>query len=448
MFSNNKIANKATHDADLAYMRSLAAAVVQRSPRHLVRILLIMALFIASAVGWMSFAEVDVVVRGSGKVIPSQQMQVIQSLEGGVVSQIMVKEGEIVEPLQPLIKISDIAFSSSFEENRLLYLELRAKITRLRAEANGAPFEPDEEVARDAPKLLHSERSLFETNHQQMEETLHILEEQMRQHQNELLEAQAKRRQLRKSLNLMREELKLKEPLVERRLVSEVEYLQLQQREAEMEGNLEAVDLSIPRVRSTIEEGRRKIEQSRLDFRNKAKRELNETVGEASRIAEAQSALQDRVQRTTLRSPLKGTVTRLHINTVGGVIPPSTPILEIVPYEDALLVEIRIKPADIANISAGQFARLKFSAYDFAIYGSIEGEVIFLSADTVTNEEGESFFISRIKPARTFVEHQASKLPIRVGMTAEVDILTDKKTILQYLFKPIGRGLQRALREE
>ncbi|MCP4040487.1 MAG: HlyD family type I secretion periplasmic adaptor subunit [Gammaproteobacteria bacterium] len=448
MFSNNKIANKATHDADLAYMRSLAAAVVQRSPRHLVRILLIMALFIASAVGWMSFAEVDVVVRGSGKVIPSQQMQVIQSLEGGVVSQIMVKEGEIVEPLQPLIKISDVAFSSSLEENRLHYLELRAKITRLRAEANGAPFEPDEEVARDAPKLLHSERSLFETNRQQMEETLHILEEQMRQHQNELLEAQAKRRQLRKSLNLMREELKLKEPLVERRLVSEVEYLQLQQREAEMEGNLEAVDLSIPRVRSTIEEGRRKIEQSRLDFRNKAKRELNETVGEASRIAEAQSALQDRVQRTTLRSPLKGTVTRLHINTVGGVIPPSTPILEIVPYEDALLVEIRIKPADIANISAGQFARLKFSAYDFAIYGSIEGEVIFLSADTVTNEEGESFFISRIKPARTFVEHQASKLPIRVGMTAEVDILTDKKTILQYLFKPIGRGLQRALREE
>ncbi len=447
MFSRKRT-DKASHDADVAYMRSLAAAVVQHSPRNLVMILLIMTMFVASAIAWMNFAEIDVVVRGSGKVIPSQQLQVVQSLEGGVVSEIMVKEGEVVEPLQPLLKISDIAFSSSYEENRLHYLELRARIARLKAEANGIPFEPDEEVVRDAPQLLRSERSLFETHRQQMEETLQILEEQMHQHENELLEAQAKRRQLSKSLNLMREELKLKKPLVKRRLVSEVEYLQLQQREAEMEGDLEAVELSTPRVRSTIEEGRRKIAQSRLDFRNKAKRELNEIAGEASRIAETQTALQDRVQRTTLRSPLKGTVTRMHVNTVGGVIPPGTPILEIVPYEDTLLVEIRVKPADIANISVAQLARLKFSAYDFAIYGSIEGEVIFLSADTVTNEEGESFFISRIKPTRTFVEHQASKLHIRVGMTVEADILTDKKTILQYLFKPIGRGLQRALREE
>jgi len=432
---------------DLAYMQSLAAAVAQSSPRHLVIILIIMAMVLASAIAWMSIAEVDVVVRGNGKVIPSQQLQVIQSLEGGVVSEILVREGELVEISQPLVKISDVAFASSYEENRLHYLELRARIARLKAEANGTAFEPDEEVARVAPDVMRSEKSLYETNRQQMDEMLQILEEQMSQRENELLEAEAKGRQLAKSLSLMREELKLKQPLVKRRLVSEVEYLQLQQREAEIEGDLEAVELSTPRIRSTVEEGRRKIEQGRLDFRNKAKRELNEVVAEASRIAESQEALKDRVQRTTLRAPVRGTVTRLHVNTVGGVIKPSNPILEIVPYEDALLVEIRIKPSDIANISVEQLVRLKFSAYDFAIYGSLEGKVVFLSADTVTNDEGESFFIARVKPVRAYLGQRVGAMPVRVGMTAEADILTDKKTILQYLFKPIRRGLGRAMRE-
>ncbi len=435
-------------DADLRYMQSLAAAVVQRSPRYIVLVILVMTLAIASAITWMSVSEIDIVVRGSGKVVPSKQLQVIQSLEGGVVAEILVREGELVEPLQPLIKISDIAFASSYEENRILYLELRARIARLRAEADDKPFETDELVQTDAPNVLQSERSLHESNHQQREETLRILEEQMRQNQNELLESQAKQRQLSKGLSLMRQELKLKEPLLKRRLVSEIEFLQLQQREVEMEGDLEAVRLAAPRIKSTIEEGRRKIEQSRLDFRNSAKRELNETTAEASRIAEAQEALRDRVQRTTLRSPVKGTVTRLHVNTLGGVVTPSTPIMEIVPNDGELLVEIRLKPSDIANISIGQFARLKFSAYDSAIFGTLDAEVVFLSADTVTNENGESHFVSRLEPARDYIEHQTSRLPIRVGMTAEADILTEKKTILAYLFKPIGRGMQRALSEQ
>jgi membrane fusion protein, adhesin transport system len=434
-------------EQDLAYMRSLSAAVLQRSPRHLVAVLLIMAAFMGAALLWMGFAEVDVVVRGNGKVIPSSQLQIVQSLEGGVVSEILVSEGDVVERAQPLMKISDIAFTSSYAENRLHYLELRAKMTRLTAEAHDTPFEPDEQVAKEAPELMASERSLFETNQQQLRETLQILDEQMSQSQNELLEAQAKQRQLRKSLSLMRDEIKIKKPLMERRLVSEVEFLQLRQREAEIEGDLEAVELSIPRIESTIEEGRRKVEQGRLDFRNKAKVELNEISAEASRIAETQGALKDRVQRTTLRAPVKGTVTRLHINTIGGVVPPGNPVVEIVPYEDALLIEVHIKPSDVANLRVGLPSRLKFSAYDFAIYGSIEGEVNFLSADTVTNEEGASFYTARIKPARDFFGLESRPLPIRVGMTAEADIITNKKTILQYLFKPINRGLERALRE-
>lgn len=434
-------------DADLRYMRSLSAAVVQRSPRYLMTVLLIMSLAIISGIVWMHYAKIDIVVRGPGKVVPSQQLQVIQSLEGGVVSEILVEEGDVVEIHQPLIKISDVAFSSSLEENRLKYLELKAKITRLKAEANGIPFEQDEVVSREAPDLMHAARSLYESNRQQLQETLRILEEQVLQNQSQLTEARAKSRKLEKSLSLMREELELKRPLVDRGLVSKVEFIQLQQKENEIKGELEAVRLSIPRIESTIEEAKSKIEQSRLDFRNKAKRELNEAQAEVSRIAETQEALRDRVQRTTIRAPLRGTVTRLHINTVGGVISPGAPILEIVPYEDALLVQVRIDPKDVANITVGQRARLKFSAYDFAVYGSLNGEVRFLSADTITNEDGESYYIARIRPSRTFLGAQSSPLPVRVGMTAEADIITDKKSILEYLMKPINRGLQRALRE-
>ena len=245
----------------------------------------------------------------------------------------------------------------------------------------------------------------------------------------------------------MRQELKIKEPLVRRRIISEVDYLQLQQREAELEGDLEGVGISIPRIRSTVEEGRRKIDQTRLEFRNKAKRELNEVMAEISRIAETQTALQDRVRRTTLRSPVKGVVKRLYANTIGGVVAPGSDILEIVPLGDSLLIEVQIKPADIAYINVGQTVRLKFTAYDFAIHGSVKGEVSFVSADTITDDEGNSYYIARVHPDKSYLGHESRPLPIKVGMASEADIITDKKTILEYLLKPIHRGLGKALRE-
>ncbi len=434
-------------EEDLVYMRSLASAVLQRTPRHLMLILCIMGLLAATAITWMNLAKIDMVVRGNGKLVPSQQVQVVQSLEGGVISEILAHEGDVVDINQPLVKISDIAFSSSFEENQLQYLKLRTDMLRLRAEADGSDFKDDEQILKEAPELMRSARRLYETRQQQLQETQQILEEQVYQLESELIEAQAKRRQLKRSLSLILEEIDLKEPLVEKGLVGQVEFLQLKQRENEMKGEIEAVELSSPRIRSTIEEGKRKIKQSRLSFRNEARELLNDAAAESSRITETQQALRDRVQRAIVRSPVKGTVTRLHINTLGGVIAAGGPIMEIVPYGDALNVEVRIKPADIANISTKMLARLKFSAYDFAVHGSLDGEVNFVSADTITDEEGESYYVVRIRPVRTYLGHKTQPLPIRVGMTVEADIITDKKSILNYLLKPIKRGLQKALGE-
>jgi len=434
-------------DKDIAYMRSLSAAVVERSPKHLLMIVSIITGVVLVAILWMGWAEIDVVVRGSGKVIPARQVQLIQSLEGGIISEILVQEGDLVESTQPLIKISDVAFTSSYEENRLSYNELRAKSARLKAESDNIEFIRDAELEAAAPEVLKSEESLFESNRQQLRQTLRIYTEQVSQQKSTLQEAQSKERQLTKSLKLLQQEVEIKKPLVKRRIISEVEYLQLQQRVAELEGELEGVSLSISRLRSSVEEGRRKLEQVRLDFSNKAKRELNEVMSEISRIAESQTNLEDRVRRTVLRSPVKGVVQRLYVNTIGGVVKPGSEILTIVPRDEALLIEARIKPADIAYVIEGQATRLKFTAYDFAIYGSLKGHVAFVSADTITDDEGVSYYVARVRPLRSYLGPKLKPLPIKVGMAAEVDIITDKKTILEYLLKPINRGLERALRE-
>ena len=433
---------------DMAYMQSLSAAVVHRSPRHIIAVVIIIATFIAAALVWMGWAEIDVVVRGSGKVAPVSQVQIVQSLEGGIVSDILVTEGQAVNTGDPLLKISDIAFSSSFEENRLLYLDLSAQSSRLNAEAYGLPFKPNEEVILESPELVQAEKSLYNSHQKQLEESLKIHDAQSNQLRSELTEIKSKINQLKRSLNLVKKEIVIKKPLKLKGIISEVEFLQLQQREAEMEGEIQSAELSIPRINSTIEEAGFNKQKEILDFQNKAKQELNRVNAEIGRIKETQTALQDRVKRTTLRSPVNGIVQRIFTNTVGGVINSGSDVIEIIPQEDYLLIEANIKPADIAYIHIGQSARLKFSAYDFAIHGNVEGSVIFVSADTITNENGDSFYLVRIKPANPFIGDSSEQLSIKVGMTVEADIITAKKTILSYLTEPVHRGFNKALREQ
>jgi adhesin transport system membrane fusion protein len=396
---------------------------------------------------WMAWAEIDIVVRGGGKVIPSSQLQLVQSLEGGVVTEILVREGDVVEQNQPLMRISDIGFASSYEENRLRYLELRARIARLDAQANEKTFELDPDVIEEAPSLMEAERRLYESQTLQYQQALSVLEEQLSQHRNELIEAQARERQLGASAELIRDEVRIKTPLAQSGLISEVEFIQLRRQATEIEGNLENVSLSIPRIRSRIQEAERKLEQTRLELVNRAKTELNEAQAEVSRLREAGHAIRDRVSRTTLRAPVHGVVKRIFVNTVGGVIRPGGEVIEVVPLEDALLVEVRINPADIADVSVELPARIKFSAYDFSIHGSLAGEVVFIGADSITNEDGDSYFIARIRPGQNHIDHVGTKLPIMVGMTTQVDILTGKRSILNYLLKPIHRGMDNAMGE-
>jgi adhesin transport system membrane fusion protein len=432
---------------DLEFVSDLNAAILEQAPRGGRIVLWGAVLFLAFALLWANQAELDEVTRGSGKVIPSRQVQVIQNLEGGIVSEILAKEGEIVNPGQALLKIDDVRFSSSYRESHMRLLALQAKAERLKAEAADVPFEPSKALAKEQPEVVQRELELYGSRQQQQSATINILTQQVKQRQQELTELYARKGQLDRSYHLVLRELELTKPLVAQGAISEVEVLRLERTVNELKGELESTTLAIPKALSRSEEAQRKVEEAKLTFLNEVRSELNEITSEISRISESNTALKDRVQRTIVRSPVKGQVKRLLVNTVGGIIQPGMDIVEVVPLEDSLLVEARIRPSDIGFLHPGQRAVVKFSAYDFAIYGGLEGALEYISADSLTDEQGDPYYLVRVRTKKSFLGEEDSPLAIIPGMMAGVDILTGKKTVLEYLLKPVLRAKEFALTE-
>lgn len=424
-------------DADLAILRQepLRARVLLRS------IIIVFVLFIV----WAAFARLDEVTRGEGRVIPSRQLQVLQSIDGGLVSDILVREGDVVEENQLLIKIDETRFVSSVKENRAQYLGLLAKAARLRAIAEGSEFEVPPEAVAEAPEIAEQEKQLFMARRNELDAALSIARQQLAQRQQELNEATARRAQAAQGFDLTSRELTQTRPLINSGAVSEVELLRLERDVSRYRGERDMASAQITRIQAAISEARRKIEEVELSFRNEAGRELSETVTKLSGLAEGSVALSDRVKQSSIRSPVRGVVKRLLVNTVGGVIQPGKDMIEIVPLEDALLLEARVLPRDIAFLRPGQPAMVKFTAYDFAIYGGLEGTLEHISADTVTDEKGNAFYLVRVRTNKPGFGD--SNLPIIPGMVAEVDILTGKKSVLNYLLKPVLRAKSVALTE-
>jgi len=436
------------NEDDLNYINSVSSAMLMKTNLTTRLMLWIGAAVVIWLIVWAYNAEIDALTRGQGKVIPSHQLQVIQNLEGGIVSEILVKEGDEVKKGQILVKIDDTSFVSNFLENELRFNELEAKSIRLKAESQGTPFIVSPEIAKKSPELIKHERSLYLSNKEQLNNNILIYKRRLEQKRTERTEAEAKLRQLRKNYALLQKEVELNRPLVKKGIVSEVEFLQLQRQESSLGGEIKAIELSIPRLISVIEEQKNNIKEVQLKFRNKAKELYNETMAEMGRIKKTNVAREDKVRRTYVRSPVNGTVNRLMVNTVGGVVKPGMDIVEIVPSQDNLLIEAKIRPADIAFLYPGQRAIVKFSAYDFAIYGSLEGVVTHISADTIVDDiDKKSYYLVRIKTDKSYLGSPEKKLKLIVGMTADVDIITGKKTVLDYILKPILRARENVLSE-
>jgi len=405
-------------------------------------------LFMVIALIWANFATLDEVTRGSGKIIPSSHIQVVQNLEGGILSEILVKEGDQVEKGQPLLQLDEVRFASSFNEAKVKYFELLAKTARLTAETTDQPLKIPQEVIDKAPTLAEHNRQLYNSRKSELEANQSVLQQQIVQKSQELVELKSKQDQIARSYQMLKQELDMSEPLVAQGAMSEVELLRLKRNANDLNGELNSAKLSIPRIESYISEIKNKLSEQKIRFHTEALKELNEAKSQLDQTSSSTEALKDRVNRTKIVSPVKGTIKQLKITTIGGVIQPGMDLLEIVPIDDQLLVQANIRPADIAFLRPNQNAMVKLTAYDFSIYGGLEAKLEHISADTIIDEQDDkSYYQILLRTNKNHLEKNGEILNIIAGMNADVDILTGKKTVLDYLLKPILKAKEQALRE-
>lgn len=358
-------------------------------------------LFFVVAIIWANYAILDEVTTGQGKVIPSSEVQVIQNLEGGIIKNIFVKEGQIVKKDQILMQIDNTRFMASYAEAEKKIDALEIEVIRLNAQISKTKPVFPEKFTKSYPRLVQDQLSLYESRMRELN-------------------------QLETALELAQKELNLTRPLLKGGSVSEVEVIRLERTVSEIKGNIE------------------KFKSEELDKLNKARTELFALI-------EANKADKDRLTRTTVRSPVYGIVKQIKMKTIGGVVQPGSDLLEIVPLDDTLLIEAKIRPSDIGFIHPGQKAMVKITAYDFSIYGGLDGVVEHISADTIVDEQTdkkeESYYIVKVRTEKNYLGTEKKPLPIIPGMQATVDILTGQKSVLQYLLKPIIKAKQSALRE-
>ncbi len=430
---------------DMEFMEDADAEILAQDERGLRAVIWSCLALVLILLAWAAMARIDEVARGEGKVIPSSQVQILQSYDGGVVEEILVREGFVVEKNQLLLRIDPTRFTSSLRETTVQVDALRVKAARLEALITEQPFNPPADVAARDPALIEQESSLYTSSLASLRTNLGMARDQLQQREQELKEVRARYQQASEGLSLAEQELAVTKPLVETGAVSSVELLRLERDVSRLRGEKAATTAQIPRVESSVAEARRKIDEVQLKFRNESGNELSDIQARLKGMSESSGALADRVKHTEIRSPVRGTVKQMHVNTLGGVVQPAQSVIEIVPLEDTLLLEVRILPKDIAFIRPGQQALVKFTAYDFSVYGGLDATVEQISADTVTDDKGNAFYLVKVRTSSAFLG--AARLPIIPGMIAEVDLLTGKRTVLSYLLKPVLRATQRALGE-
>ena len=417
---------------------------IMQTPVKARGLLYLVTLVLLLLVIWSYFAEIDEVAKGDGKVIPSQQLQVLQSYDGGIVQEILVREGQAVKAGQVLLKVDPTRFMSSLEENTTQFAALAAKVQRLSALTQGNVLRFNRELRERAPTVVDNERKLYNSNLAELDEVAAGSDSRIMQRRQDVEEERANLSQYQNVLSLSKKELAVTKPLLASGAVSEIEILRLERQIVELEGNIAKSKVAIERGLNAIEEEIIKKEEARLKLVNRWNQALTDATAEMATLQQSQTSLEDVVSQAALRSPINGTVQRLLINTVGGVITPGSAVVELVPLDDQLIVEAKVSPKDIAFIREGQQAILKFSAYDFTIYGGMSAEVQHISADAITNEKDETYYLVRLETKKSIANEALEILP---GMIVQVDILTGKKTVLNYILSPLFNVTASALRE-
>jgi adhesin transport system membrane fusion protein len=441
--------------SDFAFANDVRAAAELRTPKTSRLVLISTLALMVTGLTWAHFAVLDEVKRGNGRVVPSRQIQVVQSLEGGIVGAILAQDGAIVDQGQPLMRIEDTKFASEFGEIRERSAAMGARVARLEAEARGVTdltFPAD--LTEAAPRVVAGERSVFDAHLRKLTQDLEVIAQQETQRRRELDEYAATETKLSDTLRLLSREADLTRNLYKQKVVPEIEMLRIERQESEAKGQLQVIRASKLKAQAGIQEAQAKSQTARAALRSQADEDLAKSRGDLAVLEENIKSAKDRVFRTELKSPVHGIINKLNVTTIGAVVQPGANLMEIVPLDDTLLVEGRIRPQDIAFIRAGQDAVVKVTAYDTSVYGSLKGKVERISADTIAeekadrgNEKTDVFYRVMVRTDKNYLGPAEAPLPIIPGMVTTVEVLTGKKTVLDYLMKPARLLREEALRE-
>ncbi len=432
--------NSVVSDADLAYMHSLSEAVLEHQPKRIRRVLVFWLITVLLFIIWSTFAEIDEIARGSGKIVPSGENQILQNLEGGIIDEVLIDKGDVVTAGQVLLKLTNQKTASLFEGQTIKNMELQAKLLRLNAQTNHDDFIIPSDIPKISLPLFEREKSLFLTNISQFKTQQQVLQQKLNQRKHELNEVKVHIKHFSSALELIKEEVRITEPVVLKGVKPKVEFIKLKREQNTIEERYYSAKISIPRLEAAIEEAQNNLSALEYQSQSKLKQEINEVTAELERIIASNKALTDETQRSFVRSPSNGIIQSIFVHTIGGVVKPGDNLIELVPSDDVLWVEVKLKPSDIAFIYPGQKAIVKFTAYDFSIYGGLAGEVVKISADTKTDRQENTFYTVHIKTKQSFLGNSKDPLKIIPGMTTSVDIITGKKTVLDYILKPILRA--------
>ncbi|MGM4987027.1 HlyD family type I secretion periplasmic adaptor subunit [Tardiphaga sp. 841_E9_N1_2] len=440
--------------SDFAFSNDVRAAMEMRTPRTARMLLMTVTGLLVVFLLWAHFAVLDEVKRGNGKVVPSRQTQVVQSLEGGIISELLIQEGAIVRKDQPLARIEDTNFAAQFGEIRERRGAMAARVIRLEAETFGkTSVEFPEDLTKLAPRAVQTERSVFDAHMRKLAQDIDVIAQQEWQKKKEIDELRASETRFSETLTLLTRETLLTRRLYEQKVVPEIEMLRSDRQATDMRGQLAVVQATMVKTEAAVKEAQSRLLNITTAFRSTAEDDLAKSRGDLAVLDENIKSAQDRVRRTELRSPVYGIVNRLNVTTIGAVVAPGASVMEIVPLEDTLLVEGRIRPQDIAFIRPDHEAVVKLSAYDSSVYGSLHGRVERISADTITdekgdkNERGETFYRVMVRTEKNHLGTAEQPLPIIPGMVATVEVLTGKKSVLDYLVKPARMLREEAFRE-
>jgi len=434
---------KKKHDKTvLDFMPSLSSAVLLRTPSGLHKVLWLITFTIIFLLGWSYFSKVDDIVRSNGKIITTTNVQTISSLEGGILKEIYIKEGDRVKKGQELLKLSDLKYKSEYKKNLDNQMSLLAKIERLKAQSQNIAMNTNQDVMSYNPEIMQNELELYAINKKRFTASINVLQEQLIQRRNDLEDAYKNLKITEDNYKLIKREMKIKIPLIEERIISKVELIDLQRKENDVISEIKKLKGSIPTLKSAINEIKKSIEETKETYHSSAKDELIVTMNDLNQVKNEISFLKEKITETNISSPSDGVINKINIQTKGEAVSSGTVIAEIIPDTEYLLAEVKIDPADIGFLYIGQDVRLKLRAYDFSLYGAVDAKISYISANTLKDpqDKDKEIYIIHIKSNTKYLSNN-KKLEIKPGMTVDADIITGKKTILSYILKPIVRSL-------